>query len=76
MVEYFVRELEFSTETLEIFQQWEGDVGCVVWDAAIVLSKYLDTKFFGNRHNSLEKKRVIELGSGTGTVGLAAALKG
>ena len=45
----FVREIELKKEDVEddlilaIDQKPEGDTGVVVWDAAIVLSKYLET---------------------------------
>ena len=49
--------------------------GAVVWDAAIIFAKYLEhsPKFSGN---SLEGKRIIELGAGTGLSGLTMMLKG
>uniref|UniRef100_S4RP52 Valosin containing protein lysine (K) methyltransferase n=1 Tax=Petromyzon marinus TaxID=7757 RepID=S4RP52_PETMA len=55
-----------------------GDVGCVVWDAAIVLAKYLETDAFRLRggegeRSCLRGRRVLELGAGTGAVGLVAA---
>ncbi|XP_066464161.1 protein N-lysine methyltransferase METTL21D isoform X2 [Eleutherodactylus coqui] len=41
----FVRELERGDGALlEIRQLSSGDVGCVVWDAAIVLSKFLERR--------------------------------
>ncbi|XP_075229926.1 protein N-lysine methyltransferase METTL21D-like isoform X2 [Lycorma delicatula] len=52
-----------------------GDVGCVVWDAAIVLSKYIETLSNKNKLN-LKRMRVIELGAGLGCVGLTAACCG
>ncbi|XP_056403222.1 protein N-lysine methyltransferase METTL21D [Hyla sarda] len=72
----FVRELERRDgSVLEIRQLSSGDVGCVVWDAAIVLSKFLE------RRESAEPglfpgKYVLELGSGTGIVGIMAATLG
>lgn len=54
-----------------------GGVGCVVWDAAIVLSKYLETPgFSGDGAHALSRRSVLELGSGTGAVGLMAATLG
>ena len=73
---YFTREIEsHNGETLEIYQATIGDVGHVVWDAAIALCKFFDTKYFASNF-SLAGKRIIELGAGTGVVGLAAALHG
>lgn len=61
----FVRELELNDSTvLNIHQLEEGDAGCVVWDAALVLTKYLE------KSQLLTGKRILELGSGTGVVGL------
>ena len=77
---YFTREIEFSSGTLQINQSYIGDVGHVVWDAAIVLAKFLDGKHFEQEDNKqcnmLALKSVVELGSGTGLVGLVAAMKG
>ena len=71
----FDREIEGNYGTLIIKQAEVGDVGCVVWDAAIVLAKYLETEDFARRH-ALTGKRVVELGAGTGLVGLVAAVLG
>mmetsp|Transcript_60053 Transcript_60053/g.82238 ORF Transcript_60053/g.82238 Transcript_60053/m.82238 type:complete len:253 (-) Transcript_60053:380-1138(-) len=72
--------------TLSVGQQ--GVYGCygvggVVWDSAIVLSHLISTESLpfpsgtgGCCEGSIAGKRVIELGSGTGAVGLAAAACG
>jgi predicted nicotinamide N-methyase len=76
---YFVRELETKNgQTLQINQCETGDVGCVVWDAAIVLTTYLETDDFLDSKgvNRLKGKSVLELGSGTGVVGIQAAKLG
>ncbi|XP_076437996.1 protein N-lysine methyltransferase METTL21D-like [Babylonia areolata] len=76
MSELFVREFEKNDGTVLRFNQSEiGDVGCVVWDAALVLSKYLETEDFSGG-NDLKSKLVVELGAGTGAVGLVAASLG
>uniref|UniRef100_A0A4W4H0K3 Valosin containing protein lysine (K) methyltransferase n=1 Tax=Electrophorus electricus TaxID=8005 RepID=A0A4W4H0K3_ELEEL len=70
---------EDETSVLKMYQCSKGDVGCVVWDAAIVLSKYLETEQFINPQCGLSTwscKNVIELGAGTGVVGLMAASLG
>jgi len=68
----FCRELEVRDDLiLQIDQQPEGDTGVVIWDAALVLAKYLELLKDG-----LSGKTVVELGSGTGAVGLAAAALG
>ncbi len=74
--EYFDRSLEINNTVLTIKQSTIGDVGCVVWDAALVLLKFLESDLFKSKHETLEQKHVIELGSGTGAVGLAASLLG
>lgn len=42
----FTREVELESvgRSLLLSQEVEGDVGCVVWDAAIVLAKYLEVQ--------------------------------
>lgn len=90
----FTRELDCSGKTLHIKQLYVGDVGCVVWDAALVLAKFLEnTSHFppiqrqggdGRGHighvvarsRFWEGKKVVDLGSGTGVVGLAVAVLG
>ena len=46
-VEMFCREIELSDDedglVVKVAQVPEGDTGVVVWDAAIVLAKYLQT---------------------------------
>ena len=75
----FEREFFRRDERLLKIGQYEvGDVGCVVWDAAIVLSRYLETADFVNdtQKNCLFGKTVVELGAGTGIVGIQAAACG
>ncbi|XP_066497202.1 protein-lysine methyltransferase METTL21D [Hoplias malabaricus] len=73
---YFVREIEKNDgAVLKIYQCSKGDVGCVVWDAAIVLSKYLETEQFCTS-KTWSGKKILELGSGTGVVGIMAASLG
>ena len=94
--ETFVRviEVESSKSELKIHQSYIGDVGCVVWDAALVLSKYID--FVNSRKcvesddsdggglvtyasqliKNIDCATAIELGAGTGAVGLLAASLG
>ncbi|XP_063803691.1 protein N-lysine methyltransferase METTL21D [Pseudophryne corroboree] len=60
---------------LEIRQLSSGDVGCVVWDAAIVLSKFLERREC-TEPGSLRGRSALELGSGTGIVGIMAATLG
>ncbi|KAF5925857.1 hypothetical protein HPG69_002308 [Diceros bicornis minor] len=74
----FVRVLEKRDgRELRLQQYGSGGVGCVVWDAAIVLCKYLETPgFSGEGAHALSRRSVLELGSGTGAVGLMAATLG
>ncbi|XP_041070064.1 protein-lysine methyltransferase METTL21D isoform X2 [Carcharodon carcharias] len=75
---YFVRAVErHSGAELRIKQCSAGDVGCVVWDAALVLAKYLETSaFYRDGLHAFTGKTVVELGSGTGVVGLMASVLG
>lgn len=77
MEKYFSREFELSSSqtTIEILQHTYGDVGCVVWDAALVLAAYLD-KMNEKNINTYQGVKFLELGAGTGCVGLAAAALG
>uniref|UniRef100_A0A3P8UEX2 Valosin containing protein lysine (K) methyltransferase n=1 Tax=Amphiprion percula TaxID=161767 RepID=A0A3P8UEX2_AMPPE len=78
--QYFVREIERNDGcALKVKQCYLGDVGCVVWDAAIVLAKYLETRQFyepSSGVNVWSGSTVLELGAGTGAVGLMAATLG
>ncbi|XP_019721071.1 protein N-lysine methyltransferase METTL21D [Hippocampus comes] len=77
---YFVRQIDKNDGSLlTVCQCYMGDVGCVVWDAAIVLAKYLETKQFYDPSSGVNLwagQRVVELGAGTGVVGLMAATLG
>ncbi|CAC5420240.1 VCPKMT [Mytilus coruscus] len=76
MADTFVREIEKNNEeVIKIHQLEIGDVGCVVWDAAIVLSKYFETEDF-LKGQLLKQKNIIELGAGTGVVGIIASTFG
>lgn len=68
-------DIEICLKTLKIYQKLEGDVNCVVWDASLVLAKYLET-MCQNKPDFLSGIRVLELGSGVGVVGLTAATLG
>ena len=73
--EVFYRTMECAGKEIRIKQLYVGDVGCVVWDAALVLARFLEN----TRHFDRDfwvGKRVVELGSGTGAVGLAACVLG
>ncbi|XP_023588804.1 protein N-lysine methyltransferase METTL21A isoform X3 [Trichechus manatus latirostris] len=60
----------FANHTIQIRQDWRQlGVAAVVWDAAIVLSAYLEMGAVELRGCS-----AVELGAGTGLVGIVAAL--
>ncbi|KAM4626472.1 protein N-lysine methyltransferase METTL21A [Discoglossus pictus] len=62
----------FANHTIQIRQDWNQlGVAAVVWDAAVVLCMYLEAGGLG-----LQDRSVIELGAGTGLVGIVAALLG
>ncbi|KAI0217401.1 Protein N-lysine methyltransferase METTL21A [Lamellibrachia satsuma] len=66
------RRFQFSEHVVSLEQNWrEVGVAAVVWDAAVVLCEYLDK----NRH-LVAKKRVLELGAGTGLVGIFSGMLG
>merc|ERR1711959_148509 len=46
-----------------------GQTGFIVWDAALALMEYLETRFRGGSPS----QKIIELGAGTGLCGIAAA---
>ncbi|XP_050429093.1 protein N-lysine methyltransferase METTL21D-like isoform X4 [Adelges cooleyi] len=75
-LEYFRDfDLESMDITLKFRQQEYGDVNCVVWDAALVLAKYLETLYV-KQYTFFVSKRVLELGAGLGCVGITAACFG
>ena len=98
-----VTDLE-DGRSVNVYQSEVGDVGCVIWDAAIVLAKFYEHLLSAdtsvctstdsdnekqlqsciNRLSSMlqefpycqERRTVVELGSGTGYVGIIAAAYG
>ncbi len=75
---YFIREYETKTDLLIRINQIEyGDVGCVVWDASIVLAKYLENLIIDKKINLNDiRANFIELGAGTGLIGILLAAYG
>nr|XP_020497832.1 protein N-lysine methyltransferase METTL21A [Labrus bergylta]XP_020497835.1 protein N-lysine methyltransferase METTL21A [Labrus bergylta] len=62
----------FANHDLSLAQDWKNlGVAAVVWDAAVVMCMYLELGKV-----ELKGKEVIELGAGTGLVGIVAALMG
>ncbi|XP_030627873.1 protein N-lysine methyltransferase METTL21A isoform X2 [Chanos chanos] len=65
-------EFYFANHRLRLTQDWNRlGVAAVVWDAAVVLCMYLELG-----HIDLKGKTAVELGAGTGLVGIVAALLG
>ncbi|XP_061858000.1 protein N-lysine methyltransferase METTL21A isoform X2 [Colius striatus] len=62
----------FASHTIRLKQDWRRlGVAAVVWDAAVVLCTYLEIGGIDLRDQS-----VIELGAGTGLLGIVATLLG
>ncbi|XP_074168230.1 protein N-lysine methyltransferase METTL21A isoform X4 [Rhinolophus sinicus] len=62
----------FANHTIQIQQDWKQlGVAAVVWDAAVVLCTYLEMGAV-----ELRGRSAVELGAGTGLVGIVAALLG
>ncbi|NWS56910.1 MT21A methyltransferase, partial [Chunga burmeisteri] len=62
----------FASHTIRVKQDWRRlGVAAVVWDAAVVLCAYLEMGSIDLRDQS-----VIELGAGTGLLGIVATLLG
>lgn len=67
-----IRTFEFAGRQLTIQQKWDDHgVAAVVWDSAVVLCEFLERE-----KHLVKNKNIIELGSGTGLVGLVAAYLG
>lgn len=72
----FTREFDIGLhKPLVLYQKEVGDVSCVVWDAALVLAKYLESETERNKLY-LHEKTIVELGAGLGCVALTAACFG
>jgi len=65
----FLNEFQVAEFTVQIDQEGKIGIGGMVWDAAVLLSKFISK----NRESFKSVKRVVELGSGTGLCGLAVA---
>ncbi|XP_069020127.1 protein N-lysine methyltransferase METTL21A [Embiotoca jacksoni] len=65
-------QFRFANHDLHLAQDWKKlGVAAVVWDAAVVMCMYLELGKV-----ELKGKLAIELGAGTGLVGIVAALLG
>ncbi|XP_061468597.1 protein N-lysine methyltransferase METTL21D isoform X2 [Rhineura floridana] len=74
-----------GSSTLRLAQRSAGGTGSVVWDAALVLARFLEKSAAAGGGGEqrlppaglpLRRKAVLELGAGTGLVGLMAATLG
>lgn len=71
-----LRTINFSNFNLHLKQSFDrSKTDAVVWDAGLVLAYYL-VKRFGQLSNGASTRRVIDVGSGTGVVGLTVAKLG
>ncbi|KAM8721868.1 protein N-lysine methyltransferase METTL21A [Acanthopagrus schlegelii] len=65
-------QFRFANRDLHLSQDWKQlGVAAVVWDAAVVMCMYLEVGKV-----EVKGRQVIELGAGTGLVGIVAALLG
>lgn len=74
---FFAREFEVESlnTVLKFYQKEIGDVSCVIWDASLVLARYLEKRAETNP-TSLKNRKIVELGAGVGCVGILAACFG
>ncbi|KAK3922859.1 Protein-lysine methyltransferase METTL21D [Frankliniella fusca] len=68
-------ELEQSGKILRLDQRELGDVSCVIWDASLVLARYLEKRAEIDPA-FLRNAKILELGAGVGCVGIVAACFG
>ena len=73
----FIRKFGLNScgKSLTLCQKEVGDVSCVVWNAALVLAKYLEARC-NDMQVWLRGPSVVELDAGMGCVGLTAACFG
>ena len=85
--EYFERVIHFdnpqfniststSIDSIRILQKYDSDESGVVWDASLMLAKYLEHGRSINCNKSFSNLSVVELGSGTGFLGIWMATLG
>ncbi|KAI8836442.1 putative methyltransferase-domain-containing protein [Chytriomyces cf. hyalinus JEL632] len=63
----------YKSRTIKIAEDTSGGCGGKTWEAATVLSNHLVHRWHEN-HNFLQGLNVVELGAGTGVVGILAAM--
>jgi len=69
----YVRKIEVGDDEshLDIEQLYECDTGGIVWDAGLVLISYMNTLAPSSCGGGKGNRRALDLGSGTGVVGMA-----
>ena len=71
---------EEAQPELKILQKWDSDESGVVWDASLLLAKYLErlaaSKEADSKKSLFSEAKAVELGSGTGFLGLWLAAMG
>lgn len=87
-MEYFTRNICFdddddqddkepSSNSIKINQKWTSDEAGVVWDASIMMAKYLANLFANHEFKTkFQNKNIVELGAGTGFLGIWMAAMG
>ncbi|KAK3287064.1 hypothetical protein CYMTET_5410 [Cymbomonas tetramitiformis] len=76
------KNFEISGRSLVLEQRHRESVGAVVWEAALVLARYLEycsTSVYPHTYLepiSCKGKRILELGAGTGLAGMSASILG
>ena len=70
------KQVPNSEIVLKILQKWDSDESGVVWDASLMTAKYLELQAAKNESVIYHNRVVIELGSGTGFLGLWLAAMG
>jgi predicted nicotinamide N-methyase len=67
----FMKEFEIGDVTVKIEQEGQVGIGGMVWDASLILAKFI---YWNRKDIFLNSRTVLEVGSGTGICGLACAL--
>jgi methylase of polypeptide subunit release factors len=66
-------QIDCRNSSLTIHQQTDGNHGSTIWDSSLILCKYIDS-IFSTLTLPSKTPIVIDLGSGTGIVGLYIAM--
>ncbi|VDN04016.1 unnamed protein product [Thelazia callipaeda] len=68
---HFIRKFNLSSNEVIINQECIGDVGCIVWDSAIVACYY-----FARKQSFWRGKKILEIGAGTGVCSIVLGVLG